>query len=267
MRQIGCLLSILLMAVFAAAQDPFRAGTPEDEEVVRARVDGFYSLFQQGKFREAEVYVGEESRDAYYIAPKARILSYEIRSVEFNSEVDEALVMVAVETVTVTPLSAVPVKQPLQSTWKRTDGEWYLYVKSLQPEEIFQTPAGPMRFDRTNGNGGGLPPNFQAPNAKSMQTMYEVNRRSLQFPSNSTEPVTQTITVKNKFASELTIDRLTRDFPGLEVQLGAESIPKDGETTISFTYRPEAAKLAGRKSFDFTLMPITQRVRVMLTFR
>ena len=267
MRQIACLGLVLLMAVFAGAQDPFPAGTPEDEEAVRARVDGFYGLFQEGRFREAEAFVAEESRDAFYVAPKTKIFSYEIQSVSFNSDVDEASVVVTVETVTPTPLSAVPMKQPLPSTWKRVDGDWYLKLREVKEGETFQTPAGPMNFDRTTGKRGAPPPNFRSPNLASMQTMYEVNRRSLEFSSDSTEPVTHTISVKNKFAAELTIERMTRDFPGMTIQIDSETIPKDGETAISFTYDPKAAWLTGRKNFDFVLMPITQRVRVVMVFR
>lgn len=267
MRQIASLSLVLLMAVLAAAQDPFRAGTPEEEEALRARVNAFYDLFQRGQFREAEAYVDAESRDAYYTARKARIYSYEIGNVDFNSEVDEATVLLVVETVTPTPLSAVPMKQPLPSRWKRIDGEWYLQMRKIQEGETYQSPVGPMHFPPSTGRGGVRPPGFQAPNLASMQTMYDVDRRSLQFPSDSAGPVTQTITVQNKFASDLTIDRLTHDFPGLVVQIGSETIPKDGEATISFTYDPAAARIRGRRNFDFNVMPITQRVRVVLNFR
>jgi hypothetical protein len=265
MRRLSWLLLVLVTCLFAAPQDPFRSAPPEEEEALKARVDGFYALFQQGKLREAEAFVAEESRDVFYNAPKARIFAYEIRNIEFNPEISEAKVLVAVDTLT--PLSSQPLKQPLQSDWKRIDGEWYLYLAAVQAGDTYQTPAGPMRFNQATGAAGAPPTAFKPPNLASMQTMYEVNNRNLRFSSGAKEPVTQTVTVKNKFQDQLTIDRLTRDFPGMEIRIESEAIPKDGETTISFTYDPESAFLVGTKHFDFELMPITQRVRIVLSFR
>jgi hypothetical protein len=255
----------LVTALFAAPQDPFRAAPPEEEEALKARVNGFYTLFQQGKLRQAEGFVEEDSRDLFYNAPKARIFAYEIKNVEFNSDITEAKVLVAVETLT--PLSSQPLKQPLQSDWKRIEGEWYLHLQAVESGESYQTPAGPMHFNQATGTAGGPPTGFKPPNLASMQTFYEVDNRNLRFSSDAKEPVTQTVTVKNKFQDQLTIDPLTREFPGVEIRVESEAIPKGGAATISFTYHPESARLVGTKHFDFELMPITQRVRIVLSFK
>jgi hypothetical protein len=256
------LLVILAAVVFAAPQEPFRSAPPEEEAALKARINSFYTLFQQGKYRQAENLILEESRDLFYNAPKSRIFGYEIRNVEFGPDLTDAKVLVTVETMT--PMSAQPIKQPLQSDWTRVDGEWYMSLKGIPAGEAYQTPAGPMHFPQ----GGGAPPSgFKPPNIGSMQTMYEVDTRNLTFLSDAKEAVTQTVTVKNKFQEPLTIERLTRDFPGMEFKLGSEAVPKDGETTIAFTYHPDLARLIGNKHFDFDLMPITQRVRIVLSFR
>jgi hypothetical protein len=266
MRRFALLLAVLALAGSSAAQEnPFPNAPPEEEGALKERVNSFYSTFQQGQFREAEAFVAEESREVYYNAPKTRIFSYEIRNLEFNSDLDEANVLVAVESLS--PLSAQPLKQPLQSRWKRIDGEWYMYLKGIEVGEKYKTPVGEMEFVTGTGKDGSRPQSFKPPNLASMQTAYEVSDRNLRFSANGSEPVTQTIKVKNKFQSALTIDRLTHDFPGMEIAIESETIPKDGEVTISLTYHPEQARLTGNKHFDFDLMPITQRVRVVLSFR
>lgn len=265
MRRLALLLLVLAASGLAAAQDPFPNAPPEEQEVLRQRVNSFYSTFQQGDFRAAESYVAEESRDVYYNAPKTRIFSYEIRSIEFNPDLTEANVLVAVESLS--PLSSQPLKQPLQSQWIRVDGEWYMHLKPVSAGEAYPTPAGDMHFSQTTGKDGARPPDFKPPNLASMQTAYNVSERNLRFMTRATEPQTRTITVQNKFQSALTIDRLTHDFPGMEIKVESETIPKDGKVTISFTYHPEQALLTGNKHFDFNLMPITQRVRVVLSFR
>lgn len=255
----------MAVPVLTAAQNPFPNAPPEEQEALRARVDEFYSTFQQGQFREAEAFVAEESREVYYNAPKTRIFSYEIRSIEFNPDLTEASVLVAVESLS--PLSAQPLKQPLQSRWIRVDDEWYMHLKAVKAGEAYQTPTGPMHFSQTTGKDGARPPDFKPPNLASMQTAYQVSERNLRFVSGATEPQTRTITVKNKFQSALTLERLTRDFPGMEIKVESETIPQAGQITISFTYDPKQALLTGNKHFDFNLMPITQRVRIVLSFR
>jgi hypothetical protein len=269
MRRLSWLLLVLGTVAFAAAQDhqqdPFQNAPPEEADALRARVNTFYDLFQKGQLREAEAYVAEDSRDVFYNAPKARIFAYEIRSVEFNPDISEAKVLVAVETLS--PLSNQPLKQPLPSDWKRIDGKWYLHLDAVQAGETFQSPTGPMHFSQAAGAGGSPPAAYKPPNLASMQTMYDVSNRNLRFNTDGKEVQTQTVKVKNKFQDQLTIEPLTRDFPGMEIQLGSEAIPKDGETTITFTYNPKLARLIGNKHFDFELMPITQRVRIVLSFR
>lgn len=266
MKRVLGFCMVLVMAGFAAAQeDPFRSAPPEEDEALRARVNGFYSLFQEGKFRQAEAFVAEDSRDLYYNAPKTRIFSYSIKNVEFNPDLDEADVLITAETMSA--LSAQPLEQPLPSKWERIEGEWFLKIKGVKQGQSYDSPAGPLNFDPQTGSSGARPANFEPPNLASMQTMYEVDSRILTFPGDSAEPVTQTVTVKNKFDDELTIDRLTRDFPGMEIQVESLVVPKGGETKISFTYHPEVQKHRRQKHFDFNVMPITQRVRIMLRFR
>jgi hypothetical protein len=266
MRRLALLFAMIAAAGWGAAQEnPFPSAPPEEEVALKERVNGFYSAFQQGQFREAEAFVAEESRDVYYNAPKARIFSYEIRSLEFNEDLTEASVLVGGETLS--PLSSQPLTQPLQSRWIRVDGDWYIHFKKLEAGETYKTPTGEMHFKSTPGQGGSRPRDFKQPNLASMQTAYEVSDRNLRFSSNASQPDTRTITVKNKFQTALTIQRLTHDFPGMEISMESETIPKDGEVKITFTYHPELALLTGNKHFDFDLMPITQRVRVVISFR
>jgi hypothetical protein len=265
MKRAALFFLVLTTAVVAAQENPFPNAPPEEEAALKERVNGFYSTFQQGQFREAEAYVAEESREVYYNAPKTRVFSYEIRSIEFNPDLNEASVLVGAETLS--PLSGQPLKQPLQSRWMRINGEWYMHLKALEAGETYKTPAGDMHFDPGKGSDGARPPNFKSPNLASMQTAYQVSTRNLKFSTGGTAPETHVVKVKNKFQTALTIERLTRDFPGMEIQIESETISPDSEVTIAFTYHPEQAKLMGNKHFDFDLMPITQRVRVVLSFR
>ena len=74
-------IAILLTSVSlvtAAAQDPadlFRKAPPEVDDALRQRVTAFYQAHVDGKFRAADQFVAEDSKDAFFEAPKRRYLN------------------------------------------------------------------------------------------------------------------------------------------------------------------------------------------------
>ncbi len=76
------LASITVLTVLAMGQAP-RKAPPKVEEALRTRIGQFYTLFQQGKFRQAEAFVAEDSKDAFYGMTKSRHLGFDIRSMSF----------------------------------------------------------------------------------------------------------------------------------------------------------------------------------------
>ncbi len=266
MRLLVFSLLILLTAPLSAlGQNPFPSGPADLEQALRERVSEFYSYFKLGRFRDTEKLVAEESRDAYYAMNKGRILGFEIKSVDFTTE-DFREAKVLVSCLTMVPLlGSKPLPMPIQSHWKQLEGEWYMYLKPRNPGDDFPSPMGMMRFSK-DATGAPLVNPGQGPTLESLKTMYEVSTLELQFQSGSEQPVTQTIRVANRSPGPLTLERYTRDFAGLEVSFEAEEIPPGEETTISFVYQPEAARLKGHYDVDFMIMPITQRFTVKLTF-
>jgi hypothetical protein len=73
-------LLALMTAGLVWAQGPFdQPPPPEIEEALRSRITQFYDLFQEGKFRESEQFVAEDSRESYYSVQKGRILGFSIK--------------------------------------------------------------------------------------------------------------------------------------------------------------------------------------------
>ena len=54
---------LCVLAVLAMGQSPLQNAHPKAEAALRERVGQFYTLFQQGKFRQAEDFVAEDSKE------------------------------------------------------------------------------------------------------------------------------------------------------------------------------------------------------------
>lgn len=135
-------LSLLTGLCFAQAPaaDPPPSAT---DEALRARIRDFYQLHVDGKFRQAEALVAEESKDAYYQAPKTQYLKFEIKNITWSENFTRAKAVVACTGLVVAlGFADKPRELPITSTWKLENGNWYWY---LDPDTVITTPFGKSR--------------------------------------------------------------------------------------------------------------------------
>ena len=93
------LLAVMAAGLAWAQTDPFNQPLPpEIEEALRSRITQFYDLFQKGKFREAEQFVAEDSRESYYMARKGRVYGFSIKEIDFGSDLKTAKALVTLKT-------------------------------------------------------------------------------------------------------------------------------------------------------------------------
>lgn len=256
-------LSVMALAATPArSQNPFRDAPPEVENELKVRVEEFYNYFREGRFRQAEQLVAEESRDQFYGAKKARIFGYEIRDLKFSEDLSEAKVLVTCLTL-VPGLGSKPLSMPLPSTWKLADGKWYLFFQTRGDTENFQSPAGQMRFDRNAPAPGNLA-TVQPVTLESLEKMYTASPDRLEFSSRVTEPVTKTIEVRNRSRGKLTLETDSKGMPGITIDLGAEEFGPGESLTISVTYVPHELLGPGEYSLHFVVQPILQSFKVDL---
>src|ERR1700691_5106919 len=81
MRYIDRRFLFPVAAVTAWAQQPAPAAA-EAEAALRARVEQFYQLQVDKKFRQAEALVAEESKDDYYNRSKPDIKGFSIQEIQ-----------------------------------------------------------------------------------------------------------------------------------------------------------------------------------------
>ena len=206
------LASITVLTVLAMGQAP-RKAPPKVEEALRTRIGQFYTLFQQGKFRQAEAFVAEDSKDAFYGMTKSRHLGFDIRSMSFSADLKEVSVLVTLQMIMpMTGSSPVPI--PVASKWRIVKGEWYLYYPQYKPGDTVQTPFGPKKISADPKRQSPLPNVEERLNLASLRGMYRVSALELRFPSSAPGRITKEITVTNRSKGKLSLQRRTKKYQG-----------------------------------------------------
>jgi len=142
----------LLFPVVAAtlwAQEAAPAAA-DAEKALRARVDQFYTLQVQKKFRQAEAFVAEDTKDFYYNSHKSDLLGFSVTKVELLDNNTKAKITVnAKATMMIMGAGRLPFESPAVTLWKIENGAWVWYIDQ---EEAKQSPFGQMR--RADGGPG-----------------------------------------------------------------------------------------------------------------
>jgi len=269
--QFFALLALCASFTFAADEELSRKAPPEIDQALRERVNQFYAFFQTGEFRKAEAFLDEESKDLFYGARKTRILGYEIKDLSYSDDFREAKALVACSTI-VPMLGSRPLTMPVSSDWRFVDGSWVMHLEERENplEKASDTPFGAMSFKQPTapvpGAGVGPAPQANAPTLETLAKMFRISTDTLRFPKTGDDPVTRTVLFKNQAKGALTLERYTRDIPGIEVNVSRVEVEPDQELEIEFTYDPTVKRYAGRLRVDFMVAPLNQPFEVYLDF-
>jgi hypothetical protein len=256
---VACVvLSISVCLASEKEETTFRGAPPEVMDAVKARVVQFYTYFKEAKFRQAEALVTEESKDLFYNAPKKPLLGFEVATIQFNEQFDEAKVLVNVDTMS--PLmGATPFKLPVGGKWVWVNDNWFLHMEERKRESPFGEMKGgtgaPQGVTAGAFSGQGIKP-------EALQNMYAVETRQVRFPGGSDEPVERSVVLHNTGPAKLEIEKQGADLPGLTVDTGEGQVEPGEQREIRFTYDPTVANLTGERDIYFGVLPLMQRFAI-----
>ncbi|HLI82833.1 MAG TPA: hypothetical protein VKV17_02895 [Bryobacteraceae bacterium] len=225
------------VACFAQAPADLFNRPPEDvDRALRARITEFYQDQVEGKFRQAEALVAEDTKDYYYSANKIKYLSFEIREIHYSEGFTRAKAVILCEQYIVMPgFPAKPMKVPSPSTWKLVDGQWYWYVDQ---DALKQTPFGKLNpGPSTPGAPPPAPPVL--PDLQQMQKMFsqqvKIDKVSVTIkPGESSE-----VTITNGASGPITV-LLDGSVPGVEANLDQANIAAAGKSVLTLRARAGA---------------------------
>jgi hypothetical protein len=237
-------IALLICATACFAQSPadlFNRPPEDVDRALRARITEFYQDHVEGKFRQAEALVAEDTKDYYYSANKTKYLSFEIRKIDYSEGFTRAKALIMCEQYIMMPeFNNKPMKVPTPSTWKLADGQWYWYVDQ---DALRQTPFGKMTpgpYPKGAAPATAMPPSI--PNLEQMEKLFsqqvKVDKTSVTLKPGESEQVT----ITNGAKGPITVELMGK-IPGVDVKLDEMNIPA-GEKAV-LTLRAGAAAKPG----------------------
>jgi hypothetical protein len=227
------------------AQNPadlFAKAPPDVDEALRARMSGFYQSQVDGKARQAEKYVAEDSKDYYYDMQKPKYLSYEIQRIDYSENFTKAQAVIVVKMYLPFPgFQRDPLPVPIGSRWKVVEGQWYWYYDQ---EAARMTPFGKMTPGAApTGANSNVRDVSKGPDVASLRKQVQVDKREVQLKIR--EASSGEVAISNHLPGGITLHLQPLAVSGLTVQLDREELKGGEKAVVSFHFQPgEVARYA-----------------------
>ena len=255
---LGLLSTTLIFAQSPAGR--FDQAPPQVEERLRQRVSEFYQAHIDGKFREAEKYVAEDTKDFYFEQRKKRLLAFEIKEITYSEEYSKAKVTIlARQHVLIPGFAGKPMDIPSPSYWKVENGDWYWWVDQ---KLLNQTPFGEMTGGgKGSGDPNSLPAMASLPTIEQIQKQVRAEKQRLSVAAGSQD---QTIIV-SQAAGEVVLRVEAPDVPGVEVALDRTELNRNEKATLTVK-AAKGATLPPAMGLNIVVSPTNQAIPIVVDF-
>jgi hypothetical protein len=273
-----------LLVVSALAQTPaadlLKKAPPEVEEALRKRVGIFYQAHVDAKWRVADAVVAEESKDAFFAAPKPKINKFEIVRINWDPDFKKATVVVGCHQDWFLHGEKVPVVTPITTTWRLENNDWYWWVDPVAQEAaVRKTPFGTMTPGPPSGSLQNqalpaVPPDL----ARAMKdaagreqilqgVLRQVSFSKLGLTLPSAEVASETIVLKNGSPGEVSVDmQIEGAFAGLTIELDRTKLGANETANILVRHEPRNANPKPQVILRFTIKPTGQITTIPIQF-
>lgn len=146
---------------------------PEVDQALRSRVAQFYQAHVDGKYRAADQFVAEDSKDAFFGMAKPHIKSFEIIRIDYFENFTKAEVALMCPGEWFLRGQKVNVRIPLHDVWKLENGQWFWHVIPA-PNEL-HTPFGVIRKGETSTAESPLPAAVKDPESAARTILSQVS--------------------------------------------------------------------------------------------
>ncbi|HEX8985141.1 MAG TPA: hypothetical protein VF767_06915 [Bryobacteraceae bacterium] len=266
MRNPGILL-LLAVATACAAKEKSAQPPPEAparvDKALRERATKFYQAHVDGKYRQAEQFVADDTKEYFYASQKPRYLKFEISKITYSDKFRQAVVVARCDREVTSEMGKMVFSVPEESTWKIEKGRWYWYVDQTQ----IRTPLGAMRpTPVTPGPPAGPPPAIK-PQVTGMQELWKLvttDKKEVHLPlaGGSTD-----VMVRNAMRGVVKIKVLAPETPGLEVAAERETIASGYSARITFKYAPPmGAPPVKAVKVEIQVQPTNDAIPIMVFF-
>ena len=262
----SCVVVLIAGLLQAQSTDLFSKAPPDVDSALRSRVNDFYGLHVQSKFRAAEKYVCEDSRDAYFDAAKRAVKSFEVIRVNYDPGYQSARVVTNLTGDFFTHQGAMTSVMPLTSFWKVVDGSWCYYIPPI-PKEV-ETPFGiSKKSDSTGAPQLGAAP---MPNVDPQQIQAQLRRQvkvsRTEMKLKGYEKSNDEIEIQNGTGGPIEIGIEAHEVRGLKRTLSATTVAAGRSATLRLDYEPPDPNPKPAYQFTLTVEPFGLRVPIRCIF-
>lgn len=249
------LLLVLLAAILTGA-DP----QPGVDAALRDRLQQFYQLQVDHRFRQAEALVAQDSKDYYYDTQKPELHGFKIGQIRYSADGRSADVTVLTK-MTMRIMGAPPTVMdfPIRSKWKLEDGKWCWYI---DPTGI-DTPFGRMKIS-PDGVGATPPDLTKAPghgNIEDVQNAVQPDIRTLRLDPANTNPAM--VSLKNTLPGPVTVS-VKEESPRLKVEFTKTNLGAGESTQLTVTSVPGIAPRPNK--IILAVQPTGQQIQIDLAY-
>jgi hypothetical protein len=259
-----------LWALSSLAQNPaeqFAKAPPDVDSALRERVTKFYQAHVDGKFRAADAFVEEASKDAFFAMDKPRCTSFQVGLITYSQDFTRAVVMVGCDTQLTLPLAGgpMPVKMPVRSVWKLVDGQWFWYAEPPNQAEV-KTPFGTHKPNPELGTpaSGAAAARGGAVDMLSLSKMVAADKQLVRFDPSL--PGSDRITIRNGMPGAVTLSLEPPTVEGLQLQLDRTSLEQGQTAVLSVAYAPSQDRKPANLDLSIVVEPLDLRLPLRVQF-
>lgn len=248
-----------------SAADAFQRAPAGLEDALRERVTAFYGLHKEGKFRQAEAMVCEDSKDLYYDSDKRRWTSVEITRVVFEKDFQQAKVLVTLGTEMSQKGVRVPALFPFNSTWKVESGQWCHHIPPPAKGETV-TPFGVMKQSENPGGQAAMPAIPASAQAAAAQILSAIRFSKRELKVKGYERSSDELEVHNGLQGALQLAVYGVSRPGLTWQLSSGALKGGEKATLKLNYEPPDKSPKNGMEIRIGLEPLGVEVPITIVF-
>jgi hypothetical protein len=244
--------SLFCLAVILQAAAP----SPEVESALKSRVQDFYQLMVDHKFREGEQMVAEDSKDFYYDSKKPDIESFTIGKIEYSPDFRSAKVTIHAKVTLLFPGAGLQSFEiPSVTNWKIDGDEWCWFVDK---DAQLQTPFGKANPSASESKGGSstLPRIIT-----SLASAVTVDRSEIQL--DPAHPKAEVVVLKNALPGPVNIEKGI-PVPGIDVSIAKPTLAANESTKV--TISPVEGTSERPTSFALIVKPINQKISITISW-
>jgi hypothetical protein len=250
-------LPVILLLPVLAAQPPALDKPPQDvDDALRARIKQFYDYHVEGKYRQAEKLIADESQDDFYVSGKPELKSYKIGNIEYSDGFKKAKAVIVGSVPVLLPMAGGKIMDmPFASYWKMENGLWYFYYNK---EVSRMTPFGTVKAheERKPGEAPATLPQPPPVTLESLQSALKIDRTKVVLVAGKPQTVKVTNTLPGPASLSVACPYRPLAETGVSAKFDKPELKANETATLTFDVDPNVGP--GVVPVQITVSPTNQ---------